>query len=48
MFANTSDWRFDTKSSNHYVRFIDLATRGHWEDARELYSKIRPIKAVLS
>ena len=46
MFANTSDWRFDTKSSNHYVRFIDLVTRGHWEDARELYSKIRPIKAV--
>jgi 4-hydroxy-tetrahydrodipicolinate synthase len=46
MFANTSDWRFDTPSSNHYVRFIDLATRGDWNAARELYTKIRPIKAV--
>jgi 4-hydroxy-tetrahydrodipicolinate synthase len=46
MFANTSDWRFDTESSNHYVRYIDLATHGHWEEARELYTKIRPIKAV--
>ncbi|MFZ0700054.1 MAG: dihydrodipicolinate synthase family protein [Thermoplasmata archaeon] len=46
MFANTSDWRFDTASSNQYVRFIDRATRGHWEEAREIYTKIRPIKAV--
>jgi 4-hydroxy-tetrahydrodipicolinate synthase len=46
MFANTSDWRFDTESSNQYVRFIDLATRGSWAPARELYSKIRPIKAI--
>lgn len=46
MFANTSDWRFDTETSHHYVRFIDLATHGHWEEARALYSKIRPIKAV--
>ncbi|MGA7861060.1 MAG: dihydrodipicolinate synthase family protein [Thermoplasmata archaeon] len=46
MFANTSDWRFDTESSNHYVRFIDLATRGRWDEARQLYSKIRPVKAV--
>lgn len=28
MFANTSDWRFDTPEANHYVRFIDRATRG--------------------
>jgi len=46
MFANTSDWRFDTPTSNHYVRFIDLATRGRWDEARELYSQISPIKAV--
>jgi len=46
MFANTSDWRFDTTSSQHYVRFIDLATRGQWEEAQKLYVKIRPIKAL--
>jgi len=46
MFANTSDWRFDTPSSNHYVRFIDLATQGHWDEARSVYEKIRPLKAV--
>ena len=46
MFANTSDWRFDTERSNQYVRFIDLATRGRSEEARALYEKIRPIKAV--
>ena len=28
MFANTSDWRFDTPECNHYVQFIDRATRG--------------------
>ena len=28
MFANTSDWRFDTPEANHYVRFIDRASRG--------------------
>jgi len=27
MFANTSDWRFDTPGSNHYVRFVERATR---------------------
>ncbi|MGP8159100.1 MAG: dihydrodipicolinate synthase family protein [Thermoplasmata archaeon] len=46
MFANTSDWRFDTQSSNQYVRYIDLATHGRWDEARELYEKIRPIKSV--
>ncbi len=46
MFANTSDWRFDTESSNQYVRFIDLATKGSWDEARRVYSKIQPIKAV--
>ena len=28
MFANTSDWRFDTAEANHYVQFIDRATQG--------------------
>lgn len=26
MFANTSDWRFDTPECNNYVKFIDRAT----------------------
>ena len=46
MFANTSDWRFDTSSSHNYVQFIDLATGGDLEKARGLYSKIWPIKDV--
>jgi len=46
MFANTSDWRFDTPGANQYVRFIDLATKGQWDEARTLYEQIRPIKAV--
>jgi len=37
MFANTSDWRFDTESSHAYVQFIDLATRGQLEEARRRY-----------
>ena len=28
MFANTSDWRFDTPDRNYYVQFIDRAMRG--------------------
>ena len=28
MFANTSDWRFDTPECNNYVQFIDRATQG--------------------
>ena len=28
MFANTSDWRFDTPECNYYVQFIDRATQG--------------------
>jgi len=46
MFANTSDWRFDTPTSHDYVQFIDHATHGRWEEARTLYAKIRPIKQV--
>ena len=45
MFANTSDWRFDTPGENHYVQFIDRATRGDLDD--ELYDRhIRPIKEL--
>jgi uncharacterized protein (UPF0264 family)/dihydrodipicolinate synthase/N-acetylneuraminate lyase len=45
MFANTSDWRFDTIEANHYVQFIDQATRG---DLNEISydSNIRPMKAL--
>ena len=28
MFANTSDWRFDTPDCNYYVQYIDRATQG--------------------
>ncbi len=43
MFANTSDWRFDTPDANHYVQFIDRATRGDIDD--DLYNNhLRPIK----
>ena len=47
MFANTSDWRFDTESTHDYVRFIDLATGGHLEEAKRLYyPSIWPIKSL--
>ncbi len=32
MFANTSDWRFDTPECNHYVQFIEKATQGHLDE----------------
>ena len=45
MFANTSDWRFDSPGANHYVQFIDRATRGDIDDA--LYdTHIRPVKEL--
>ena len=44
MFANTSDWRFDTVESHDYVNFIDLATAGKTEESKRLYNKIKPIK----
>jgi 4-hydroxy-tetrahydrodipicolinate synthase len=45
MFANTSDWRFDRHGENHYVQFIDRATRGDLDD--RLYdTHIRPIKEL--
>ncbi|MCH7800260.1 MAG: dihydrodipicolinate synthase family protein [Chloroflexi bacterium] len=45
MFANTSDWRFDTPDRNYYVQFIDRAMRG--DLSRDFYdSHVRPIKEV--
>ena len=45
MFANTSDWRFDTAGENHYVRFIDRATQGDLDDSY-YDDHIRPVKQV--
>ena len=45
MFANTSDWRFDTAERNYYVQFIDKAMRGDLDE--EFYDDhIRPVKKV--
>ena len=45
MFANTSDWRFDTPEGNYYVQFIDRAMRGDLD--KEFYdTHIRPVKQV--
>ncbi len=46
MFANTSDWRFDTKTKHDYVNFIDLATSGQMDKAREAYKAVYPVKSV--
>lgn len=46
MFANTSDWRFDTPDSHNYVDFVNLATSGKLEQARPLYAKIWPVKSL--
>ncbi len=32
MFANTSDWRFDTAEANYYVQFVERACRGDLDD----------------
>ena len=45
MFANTSDWRFDTPGENYYVQFIDRAIEGDVD--YELYdTHIRGIKEL--
>ena len=45
MFSNTSDWRFDIPGSNHYVQFIDRATRGDLDE--EFYeTHLRRIKEL--
>ena len=45
MFANTSDWRFDTPEENHYVTFIEKAMSGNL-DADYYDAHIKPIKAL--
>ena len=45
MFANTSDWRFDTPDNNSYVKFINKATKGIIDN--NLYeNEIRNIKNI--
>ena len=45
MFANTSDWRFDTPEKNYYVQFIDRAMTGDLD--REFYdAHIGPVKQL--
>ena len=45
MFANTSDWRFDTKDQNHYVTYINKVMNGDLD--LDYYNKhIAPIKKV--
>lgn len=46
MFANTSDWRFDTSMKHDYVNMIDLAVAGEIEKAKELYKRVWPVKKV--
>ena len=45
MFANTSDWRFDTVDANHYVRFVDRATAGD-VDYDYYRQHIKPVKEL--
>jgi 4-hydroxy-tetrahydrodipicolinate synthase len=45
MFANTSDWRFDTPEKNYYVQFIDRAMTGDLD--QEFYDEhISPVKQL--
>ena len=45
MFANTSDWRFDTTEENYYVQFIDKVMQGDLD--KDFYNQnIAPIKEV--
>jgi uncharacterized protein (UPF0264 family)/dihydrodipicolinate synthase/N-acetylneuraminate lyase len=45
MFANTSDWRFDTPECNYYVQFIEKATRGDL-DEKFYDTHLKDIKAL--
>lgn len=45
MFANTSDWRFDTKDQNHYVTYINKVMNGDL-DLEYYNNHIAPIKEV--
>jgi hypothetical protein len=45
MFANTSDWRFDTIEHNYYVQFIEKASDGFID--KKLYDTyIKAVKEV--
>ena len=45
MFANTSDWRFDTPEHNYYVQFIEKATAGNLDT--QFYDRhLKDIKAL--
>ena len=45
MFANTSDWRFDTPLHNYYTQFIDRATAGDLD--MDFYNRhLKDIKAL--
>lgn len=45
MFANTSDWRFDQPGRNHYVQFIEKASRGEVDsEFYDLY--LRPVATI--
>ena len=45
MFANTSDWRFDTPEHNYYVQFIEQATAGNLDT--DFYDRhLKDIKAL--
>ena len=45
MFANTSDWRFDTPECNYYVQFINRASKGDLD--LDFYDKrLKDIKAL--
>jgi 4-hydroxy-tetrahydrodipicolinate synthase len=45
MFANTSDWRFDSPDENYYVQFVNRATDGDLDD-RFYETHVKPIKDV--
>lgn len=45
MFANTSDWRFDTPQANHYVTFVERAMAGN-VDGDYYDTHIRPAKEL--
>lgn len=45
LFANTSDWRFDSPGNNPYVQFVDRACRGD-VDADFYNRNLRPVKEL--
>ena len=45
MFANTSDWRFDTPECNNYVSFVNRAIQGDVDEGFYL-ANISPLKKI--